>query len=105
MASRIRRNDQVEVISGSDRGVRGEVREVNISENRAIVTGVNIVKRHQRATGPQNPGGIIEREAPIDLSNLAVVSNACESGARVRFQLLEDGQKSRVCVKCAEVLD
>ena len=105
MASRIRRNDQVEVISGSDRGVRGEVREVNLSENRAIVTGVNFVKRHQRATGPQTPGGIVEHEAPVDLSNLAVICGSCESGVRVRFQLLEDGRKSRVCVKCGEVLD
>lgn len=105
MASRIRRNDQVEVISGSNRGVHGEVREVNISENRAIVSGANFVKRHQKATGPQSPGGIIEREAPIDLSNLAVICKICESGVRVRFQLLEDGRKSRVCVKCGEVLD
>ena len=55
MAARIRRNDQVEVLSGRDRGVRGEVVAVNVRENRAIVNGVNLVKRHQRPTGPQNP--------------------------------------------------
>ena len=105
MAARIRRNDQVEVLSGRDRGVRGEVVAVNARENRAIVNGVNLVKRHQRPTGPQNPGGIIEREAPIDLSNLGLVCNACGSAVRVKFNQLDDGRKVRVCIKCDEVMD
>ena len=105
MAARIRRNDQVEVLSGRDKGVRGEVVSVNVRENRAIVNGVNLVKRHQRPTGPQNPGGIIEREAPIDLSNLGLICSPCGSAVRVKFNKLVDGRKVRVCIKCDEVMD
>jgi len=95
----------VQVLAGRDRGRRGEVRQVIGDKDRAIVTGVNMVKKHQRAGGPQQPGGIIEREAPIDLSNLALVCRSCDQAVRVGFRVLEDGRKVRICKKCNEAVD
>ncbi|MQC17242.1 MAG: 50S ribosomal protein L24 [Chloroflexi bacterium] len=103
MAAKIKRSDQVQILAGRDRGRRGEVRQV--LERRAIVTGINMVKKHQRAGGPDRPGGIIDREAPIDLSNLALVCRACDKAVRVGFRVLEDGRKVRVCKQCDEAVD
>lgn len=105
MAAKIKRNDTVQVMTGKDRGRRGPVRNVLPKDGRAVVTGINIVKRHRRATGPQQPGGIIELEAPIRLANLAVVCGSCDSAVRVGFRVLEDGRKVRYCKKCDEAID
>lgn len=105
MASKIKRNDQVQVLTGRDRGRRGEVRQVLGSEGRAVVTGINMIKKHQRSLGPQQPGGIIDREAPIQISNLAVVCRSCDAATRVGFRILEDGRKVRFCKKCNEAID
>ena len=105
MAAKIKRNDQVQVLAGRDRGRRGEVRQVLPSAGRAVVTGINMIKKHQRSTGPQQPGGIIDREAPIDLSNLALVCRSCDKAVRVGFRILEDGRKVRVCKQCSEAID
>ncbi len=105
MAAKIKRNDQVQVLTGKDRGRRGDVRQVNVEDGRAIVTGVNMMKKHQRSGGPQQPGGIIDMEAPIQMSNLAVVCRSCDAAARVGFRVLEDGRKVRFCKKCNEAID
>ncbi len=105
MAAKIKRNDQVQVLAGRDRGRRGEVRQVLPSDGRAVVTGINMIKKHQRSTGPQQPGGIIDREAPIDLSNLALVCRSFDKAVRVGFRILEDGRKVRVCKQCSEAID
>jgi len=105
VAAKIKRNDQVQVLAGRDRGRRGEVRQVLPSDGRAVVTGINMIKKHQRSTGPQQPGGIIDREAPIDLSNLALVCRSCDKAVRVGFKILEDGRKVRVCKQCSEAID
>jgi large subunit ribosomal protein L24 len=105
MAAKIKRDDTVQVLQGRDRGRRGEVRGVSPTKGRAIVTGVNIVKRHRRGSSPQDPGGIIEMEAPIDASNLAVVCSSCDRAARVGFRLLDDGRKVRFCKRCNEAID
>jgi large subunit ribosomal protein L24 len=105
VAAKIKRNDQVQVLAGRDRGRRGEVRQVIGDKGRAIVTGINLVKKHQRGTGPQQPGGIIEREAAIDVSNLALVCRSCDQAVRVGFRVLEDGRKVRICKKCNEAVD
>lgn len=105
MAAKIKRNDQVQVLTGKDRGRRGEVRQVNVEDGRAVVTGVNMIKKHQRSGGPQQPGGIIDMEAPIQMSNLAVVCRSCDAAARVGFRVLEDGRKVRFCKKCNEAID
>lgn len=105
MAAKIRRNDQVQVLTGKDRGRRGPVRQVITEKARAVVTGVNMIKRHRRSTNPQQPGGIIDLEAPIAISNLAVVCKSCDRATRVGFRLLEDNRKVRFCKHCNEALD
>jgi len=105
VAAKIKRSDQVQVLTGKDRGRRGEVRQVNVADGRALVTGVNMMKKHQRSGGPQQPGGIIDMEAPIQMSNLAVVCRSCDQAARVGFRVLEDGRKVRFCKKCNEAID
>ena len=105
MAAKIKRNDQVQVLTGKDRGRRGEVRQVVADQDRAIVTGVNMMKKHQRSGGPERPGGIIDREAPIQMSNLAVVCRSCDAAVRVGFRVLDDGRKVRFCKKCNEAID
>ncbi|MCK9487602.1 MAG: 50S ribosomal protein L24 [Dehalococcoidia bacterium] len=105
MAAKIKRNDQVQVMTGKDRGRRGEVRQVLTGDGRAIVTGINMVRKHRKSGGPQQPGGIMDMEAPIQLANLAVVCRACGNPTRVGFRPLEDGRKVRVCKKCDEAID
>jgi large subunit ribosomal protein L24 len=81
------------------------VRQVLPKDGRAVVTGINIVKKHRRGRSPQDPGGIIEIEAPIALANLQVVCSVCSQPARIGFRILEDGRKVRTCKKCNEVID
>jgi large subunit ribosomal protein L24 len=97
---RIRREDNVLVVKGRDRGRSGRVRIVIPSENRVIVTGVNVVKRHMKPRGPQQPGGIIEREAPIAIANVRPLCPSCDKPVRVGYRLLADGRKVRYCKKC-----
>ena len=97
----IRKNDEVMVISGKSSGSQGKVLQVLPRENRAIVQNVNFVKKHTRANPQQNiQGGIVEREAPIHLSNLMLICPECKQRARVGFTTLENGTKVRVCKKC-----
>ena len=105
MAARIRKGDRVVVITGADKGKRGEVLAVRPKENRAVVQGVNIAKRHQKQTRMGEQGGIIEKEAPIHLSNLALLDPKSGKPTRVGFRLLEDGKKVRVAKPSGEVLD
>ncbi len=105
MAAKLRRDDTVQVMAGKDRGRRGEVRRVITGSNRAIVTGVNIVKKHKRATGDAQPAGIIEIEAPISISNLRVVCSSCDAASRLGFRFLEGGRKVRFCKQCDEAID
>ena len=103
--NRIRREDNVLVTKGKDRGRTGEVRKVIPKKNRLIVTGVNMVKRHMKPRGQQNPGGIIDREAPIQLSNVARICESCQEPARVGFRMAGEGSKVRFCKRCDANLD
>ena len=105
MAAKIRKGDQVQVLTGRDKGKRGEVLAVNPDEGRALVRGVNMVKRHQKPTGMNQPGGILEKEAPIQLSNLALIDPKSDKPTRVGFSVLADGKKVRVARPSGEVLD
>ncbi|MBM3139949.1 MAG: 50S ribosomal protein L24 [Chloroflexi bacterium] len=105
MAAKIKRNDTVQVMAGKDRGRRGDVRFVYPRDGRAVVTGVNLVKKHRRPRSPQAPGGIFEVEAPIQLANLRVVCSACDKAVRIGFRALEDGRKVRYCKQCDETID
>ncbi len=104
MAARIRKGDTVVVIAGRDKGKKGEVLKVLPRENRAIVKGVNVVKRHQKPSASQ-AGGIITKEAPIHVSNLAHVDPKDGKPTRVGFKVLDDGRKVRVAKRSGEVID
>lgn len=102
--SKIRRDDEVVVISGRDAGNRGKVMQVDADARTVTVSKVNRVKRHTRPSQNAN-GGIIEKEMPLALSNVQFWCANCKSGVRLGAKLLEDDRKVRVCRKCGEVLD
>ncbi|MCB1546806.1 MAG: 50S ribosomal protein L24 [Hyphomicrobiaceae bacterium] len=104
MASlKIKKGDHVIVLAGRDKGKHGEVMRVLPKENKAIVRGVNVVRRHQRQT-PQVEGGIISKEAPIQISNLALEDPRDGKPTRVGFKILEDGRKVRFAKRSGEVI-
>ncbi|MCY4510965.1 MAG: 50S ribosomal protein L24 [Acidobacteria bacterium] len=102
----VRKNDNVVVITGKDRGKRGRVLQLVPAKNRLIVEGVNIVKRHTRPNPRQNvKGGVVEREAPLHASNVQLVCPECGAPTRIGKRLLGDGRKVRICRKCDGVVD
>ena len=104
MSAKIRKGDRVIVTTGRDKGRKGEVIKVYPSEKSALVSGVNMVKRHQRQTARQQ-GGIISKEAPVHLSNLAHVDPKTGEATRIGFKFLGDGRKVRFAKKSGEVID
>jgi large subunit ribosomal protein L24 len=105
MAARIRKGDNVLVISGADRGKRGEVLRVIPSDNRAVVQGVNIAQKHTKPGGMGQPGGIVSVEATIHLSNLKLVDPKSDQPTKVGFRILEDGRKVRVAKANGNVIE
>jgi large subunit ribosomal protein L24 len=101
---RIKKNDTVKVVSGNYRGMEGKVLKVFPDDNRIIVEKVNLIKRHTRSSGQGQDGGIIEKEAPIDVSNVMLICPKCNRKARTRMAMLADGRKVRQCKKCNETL-
>jgi large subunit ribosomal protein L24 len=101
----IRKNDTVLVIAGKDRGKKGRVRFAYPKKERLLVEGINFVKKHSRARGAVRQAGIIEREAPIHVSNVMLLCSKCNHPARVGFRFLTDGRKVRFCRSCGEVID
>jgi large subunit ribosomal protein L24 len=101
----IRKNDTVLVIAGKDRGKKGKVRKALPRDAKVIVEGVNMIKRHSKASGAARQAGIIELEAPLNASNVMLVCNKCNKPARVGFRFLSDGRKARICRSCHEVID
>ena len=101
---KIKKGDKVVVTTGRDKGKTGEVLAVFPTENRALVQGVNMVKRHQKQT-PQNEGGILNRESKIHISNLAVADPKDGTATRVGFKINDDGTKSRVAKRSGEVIN
>jgi len=104
MAAKIRKGDRVIVLSGRSKGKRGDVLKVLPKENRALVQGVNTVKRHTKPT-QKAMGGIVEQEAPIHLSNLAHIDPDTNQPTRVGFRVLEDGRKVRFAKRSGEIID
>ncbi len=102
MASfKIKKGDAVVVLTGRDKGKRGEVIEIRPKENRALVRGINMVRRHQRQTA-QTEGGIISKEGPIQISNLAIEDPKDGKATRVGFKILADGKKVRIAKRSGE---
>jgi large subunit ribosomal protein L24 len=108
VSNRIKKGDTVEVISGEDAGVRGAVQRVLLKDDRIVVAGVNVIKKHQRPVragrGEVQPG-VIEFEAPVHISNVMLVCSRCDEPTHVGFTRQEDGRKVRVCKACGEVID
>jgi large subunit ribosomal protein L24 len=104
MAARIRKGDRVVVIAGKDKGRTGEVVSVSPKDSRAVVRGVNLIRRHQRQTQSQE-GGIITKEAPIHLSNIALADPKDGKPTRVGFTFQKDGKKVRVAKRSGETID
>ncbi len=101
---KIRKGDKVIVVTGRDKGKKGEVLRVIPDENRAVVQGVNVVRRHQKQTARQE-GGILAKEAPIHISNIAILDPSEDRATRVGFKTLADGRKVRVAKRSGEVID
>jgi large subunit ribosomal protein L24 len=101
----IRKNDSVMVIAGRERGKTGKVLRVLPEKDALIIERVNLVKRHSKPRGPQQPGGIVEKEASIHASNIMIMCDKCNAPVRIGHKRLSDGKKVRICQRCGEALD
>jgi large subunit ribosomal protein L24 len=104
MKLKIKKGDKVVVLTGRDKGKSGEVLRVSRADNRLVVQGINMVKRHTQAK-PGEPGGIIEKEGTIHVSNVAHVDPKSQQPTRVGYRFLEDGRKVRFAKRSGEILD
>jgi len=102
--TRLKKGDTVKVISGKEKGKTGKVLKTIRAEHQVVVEKLNFVKRHQKPDA-KGKGGIVEKEGPIHLSNVAYLCSKCDTGVRIGFKMLEDGKKVRICRKCKEQLD
>ena len=104
--SKIKKDDKVMVTVGKDKGKIGKVLRINPKKENVLVEKVNMVKRHTKGNPyQQQPGGIIEKEAPINVSNVQLLCTACTKLTRIGYRFTEDGKKVRFCKKCNEILD
>jgi large subunit ribosomal protein L24 len=101
----IRKNDSIMVIGGKERGKTGKVLRVLPDKDAVIIERLNIVKRHTKPRGPQQPGGIVEKEAAIHASNIMILCDKCNAPVRIGRKILADGKKIRMCRRCNEALD
>lgn len=101
---RIKKGDTVYVNKGKDRGKKGKVLEVMREAGRALVEGINLVKKHKRRTQQDQKGGVVAIEAPISISNIASFCSHCNKAVRTGFIILKDGTKARICKACKEVI-
>lgn len=102
---RFRSDDNVLVIKGRDRGKQGRIQKIHRSNNKVLVDGVNIVKKHQKPAQGVRQGGIIQKELPIPVANVMLVCTQCNKPTRIGYQFLADGSKARVCRLCEEVIE
>jgi large subunit ribosomal protein L24 len=100
----VKKGDTVVIVSGKDKSKTGKVLQILPKRDGVLVEGLNVVKRHSRARGNE-AGGIVEKEAPVHVSNVMVYCGKCAKAVRTRMSVLEDGKKARVCVKCGESFD
>jgi len=101
---KLKKGDTVVVLKGKDRGKKAKVLNIFLAKQKALVEGINLVKKHKRQTSQDQKGGIVSIEAPIALANLMVFCKTCNKGSRVEFVKNQDNTKSRVCKKCKGVL-
>ena len=102
---KLRRDDNVLVTKGRDRGKRGRVTQTFPKEGKALVEGVNVVMRHTKPTGTLRQAGIIQKEMPVPAANLVLICTHCNAPTRIGRRILADGTKARVCSGCKEVIE
>ncbi|MBC8417596.1 MAG: 50S ribosomal protein L24 [Proteobacteria bacterium] len=102
---KIKKNDKVIVLVGREVGKIGTVLKVDTEKARVIVEKVNIIKRHSKASPKTGQGGIVEKEAPLNISNVMIVCDKCAEPTKIGKRLLEDGSRVRICKKCGEPMD
>jgi large subunit ribosomal protein L24 len=101
----VKKNDMVMVIAGKDKGKSGKIVRTLPGKGRVVVENLNMVKRHSRPSRANAQGGIVEKEAPMDASNVLLLCSACNRPTRTGMRILEDGSKARFCKKCNEIVD
>jgi len=101
----IKKNDTVLVISGDSKGKRGRVLSIDSMKHRLVIEGINVVKKHMKPSKKYQQGGIIEREAPLKLSNVMLLCAKCDKPTKIGNTILENGKKIRSCKKCGEVIE
>jgi len=99
----LKKNDGVKILAGKDKGKTGEVKEIIASKNQVVVSGINIVSKHQKPAGNKK-GGIIKKEAPLNISNVALICKKCKAAMTPKIQISDKGIKTRVCRKCGETV-
>jgi len=102
---KIRKEDNVLVIAGKDKGKKGKVRFVYPHQERVLIEGVNMIKTHSRVSQQVRQAGLIGREAPVNMSNVMLICTRCNKPVRVGFKHLDDGRKARICRSCKEAID
>jgi large subunit ribosomal protein L24 len=102
---KIRKNDNVLIVAGKEKGKKGKVRKALPDKDKVIVEGLNLIKRHSKTKGKTRQAGIIELEGPVHVSNVMVICNKCNKPARIGYRVLEDGNKARFCRNCNEIID
>jgi len=105
LPTRIRKNDKVEVIAGKEKGKTGKVLRVLRDKNRLVVEKVNIIKRHTRPSPSTGQGGIVEKEAPLHISNVMLICGKCTAATRIKMTQTPDGKWVRTCKKCGEFIE
>ena len=102
---RIKKDDKVKILTGKDKGKIGKVLKVVKKSNRVVVENINVVKVHQRPTQANPQGGIVDKNMPIQASNVMVMCNSCVKPTRIGIKQLEDGKRVRICKKCDQQID
>jgi large subunit ribosomal protein L24 len=102
---KIKKNDTILVITGKNKGKKGKVRFAYPEDNKIMVEGVNMIKKHTKAKGQVRQAGIIEREAPINVADVMLLCSKCNKPARIGLRILQDGRKARYCHVCGEVVE
>ncbi len=102
---KIKKNDTVLVIAGKDRGKKGKVRFAHPKKKQVIVEGINFIKKHSKARGAVRQAGIIDLEAPLNISNVMLLCDKCNKPGRIGYRKLEDGRRVRICRACGEVIE
>ena len=104
MGLSIKKNDTVLVVTGKEKGKKGRVISVNPAKSKILIERINIIKRHMKPSKKYSQGGIIEKEAPLHISNVMLVCSKCNKPTRIGNTVLSDGKKARICKKCKEVI-